>query len=473
MKILYAASEAAPFLRSGGLGDVAGALPKALIKEGVDIRVVMPYYAGIPEALKEKMHFLGSCTVALAWRRQYAGVYSAESEGVIYYFIDNEYYFKRAGLYGHYDDGERFAFFALAILQTMQVTGFFPDVLHCNDWQTGLAPLYLDAFYRTHESYKNIKSIITIHNIEYQGNYDTYVLGDVFGLPESFNDIASYNGNANMLKAGIESANLVTTVSQTYSRELLDAFFAHGLEGILQERSYKLKGIVNGIDTDKYNPLKDSHLAVKYSYRSMHRKAQNKAALQKELGLEVCDKPLIGMVGRLTGHKGLDLVECVLHDILDMGAQVVILGTGDKKYESALKRIMAERKDNRLRVKIEFSDAMASKIYAGADIFLMPSKSEPCGLAQLIALRYGTIPVVRWTGGLADTVEAFDPTSDKGNGFGFTLYNAHDMLDALKRATDTYYNKDKWKIVMANAMKQDYSWKKSAKLYKELYKSLA
>ncbi|MGI6213962.1 MAG: glycogen synthase GlgA [Christensenellales bacterium] len=472
MKILFAASEAAPFLRSGGLGDVAGALPKALAKEGADVRVIMPYYSAIPESYREKAVFLGSCTVELAWRRQYAGVFSAQSEGVTYYFIDNEYYFKRKELYGCYDDGERFAFFSSAILQTMEVTGFYPDVLHCNDWQTALAPLYLDAFYRGKAGYADIKTVLTIHNIEYQGKYDTFVISDVFGIPEHLKNIACYNGDANMLKAGIESANAVTTVSQTYSRELMDPYFAHGLDVILKERAYKLKGIINGIDTGKYNPLKDKALSVNYSAKSVARKAQNKAFLQKQLGLEVSDAPLMGMVTRLTGHKGLDLVTCVLQDILNMGIQMVILGTGEKEYEIALRRMMAERTDNRLRVKIEFSEEWASRIYAGADIFLMPSKSEPCGLAQLIALRYGAIPIVRRTGGLADTVQAFDPTKGEGNGFDFVSYNAHDMLDAVRRAKDAYYDKDMWKVIVQNAMKQDYSWKKSAKLYKELYKTL-
>jgi len=472
MKILYATSESAPFLRSGGLGDVAGALPKALVKEGVDIRVIMPFYSGIPVHFKQEAQFLGSCSVQLAWRKQYAGVYSILSEGVTYYFIDNEYYFARQDLYGHYEDGERFAFLAKAILQTMEVTGFYPDVLHCNDWQTALAPLFLDVFYKQKGKYSNIKSVLTIHNIQYQGSYDKYVIGDVFGVPESASDIVCYNGNANMLKAGIESANIVSTVSQTYAQEILTSFFAYGLEDILVQRAYKLKGIINGIDTEKYNPLKDKFIKINYSWRSPARKMQNKNDLQKSLGLEVTDKPLLGMVTRLTGHKGLDLVVRVLHDILDLGIQMVILGTGEAEYELALRKAMAERTDNRLRVKIAFSDEWASKIYAGADIFLMPSKSEPCGLAQLIALRYGTIPVVRRTGGLADTVQAFDPTQGIGNGFDFVTYNAHDMLDAIRRATDTYYNKDSWKNIMKNAMKGDYSWNKSAKLYKELYKSL-
>lgn len=472
MKVLYATSESAPFLRSGGLGDVAGALPKALLKEKVDIRVVMPYYSGIPEHFRKDVKFLGSCTVQLAWREQYAGVYSVLSEGVTYYFIDNEYYFKRIELYGHFDDGERFAFFAMAVLQTMQVTGFYPDLLHCNDWQTALAPLFLDAFYRDRKGYSPIKSVLTIHNIQYQGNYDSYVIGDVFGIPQSLCDIVCYGGNANMLKAGIESANIVSTVSNTYAKEILTPFFAYGLEDILKERAYKIRGIVNGIDTDKYNPLKDKALKINYSWRSMARKLQNKNDLQSQLGLEVCDKPLIGMVTRLTGHKGLDLVVRVLHSILDLGTQMVILGTGEEEYEIALRKAMTQRTDNRLKVKIAFSDEWASKIYAGADIFLMPSKSEPCGLAQLISLRYGTIPVVRRTGGLADTVQAFDPTQGSGNGFDFVTYNAHDMLDAISRAVDTYYNKDLWGAVMQNAMKGDYSWKKSAKLYKDLYKSL-
>lgn len=472
MKILFSTSEAGPFLRSGGLGDVASALPKALSEEGQDIRVIMPYYSDIPDKYKKKMEYIGETTVELSWRKQYAGVFKSVFDGVTFYFIDNEYYFKRAGLYGYYDDGERFAYFSKAVFEVMKLTGFYPDILHCNDWQTALSPLMLDAFYRQKAEYANIKTVLTIHNIEFQGNFDKYVISDVFGLPESFHSVAIYNGEANSLKAGIESCNVITTVSETYAQEIMTPYYAHGLETILQKRSYKIKGIVNGIDTILYNPLKDMHIKSRYSIKSISRKRQNKYALQKELGLEVCDKPLIGMVTRLTKQKGLDLVINVLHEILNMDTQVVVLGTGDKIYEDSLRAIESERFDNRIRVKIAFSNEWASKIYAGTDMFLMPSKAEPCGLSQLIALRYGSIPIVRSTGGLKDTIKPFNETDNTGNGFDFLTYNAHDMLGAVERAIRLFYQKDKWNIITKNALQEDYSWKSSAKIYLELYKSI-
>lgn len=471
MKILFATSEAGPFLRTGGLGDVSQALPLALTKEKQDVRVIMPLYDGIKDVYRQTMVFVGSKVVTLGWRQQYAGVFTCEYDGVKYYFIDNEYYFKRFGTYGHYDDGERFAFFSRAILEVLPLIDFYPEVIHCNDWQTGLVPVYLDAFYRWDEHYANIKTVMTIHNIEFQGSMDKSCITDVFGIPASHYSIVEYANNANMLKAGIEEANVVTTVSKTYAQEILNPYYAYGLEDILSKRSYKIKGIVNGIDVNLYNPLKDKALFANFSAKTIAKKAINKKGLQELVNLPVADKPLIGMVTRLTNQKGMDLVMEVIGDILSMDIQMVILGTGDWKYETALNE-MAKRYGNKLAVIINFSQDIASKIYSGSDMFLMPSKFEPCGLSQLIAMRYGSIPIVRETGGLKDTVPAFNPVEKTGRGFTFQTYNAYDMLDAIRRAVGTYANKEEWSAVVNNAMNGDYSWKTSAKEYLALYKEI-
>lgn len=472
MKVLFAASEASPFIRTGGLGDVMGALPQALGKLGVETAVVLPLYSDMKPEYRNSLKYIGNTTVFLGWRQQYAGVFMSRVNDVDYYFIDNEYYFKRNGIYGHFDDGERFAFFSKAVLETMQVTGFYPDVLQCNDWQTGLTPLYLNCFYRLVDGYKTMKTVMTIHNIEFQGRMDKYVIDNVFGIPREFYQVAEYKGDANMLKAGIEAANKVVTVSPTYAREILDPYFAYGLDGILNARSFKLHGIVNGIDTDLYNPKTDKALFANFDYKSFKKKAENKKGLQELLGLPVSDRPLIGMVTRLTPQKGIDLVLNVIREILSMDLQLVILGTGDGKYENALREI-GKQFPTKLATAIYFSGDIASKIYGASDMFLMPSKYEPCGLSQMIAMRYGSVPIVRETGGLKDTVPAFDPTTGKGLGFTFKTYNAHDMLGAVQRAVETYYNPELWqKGVVKNAMAADFSWKRSAEDYLNLFKSI-
>ncbi len=472
MKILLAASEASPFVRTGGLGDVMGALPLALKHIGQEVAVVLPLYEDMKPEYRNNLQYIGNTTVPLGWRNQYAGVFKSNYNGIDYYFIDNEFYFKRKGFYGHFDDGERFAFFSKAVLETMQVTKFYPDVLHCNDWQTGLCPLYLDCFYRYVDGYKTMKTVLTIHNIEFQGNMDKYVIDNVFGIPASHYAIAEYKHDANMLKAGIESSNRVVTVSPTYANEILDPYYSYGLDNILNARRYKLTGIVNGIDVDLYNPETDKALFANYNYKTYAKKAENKHGLQELFGLPKNDKPLIGMVTRLTTQKGIDLVLGVIRDILSMDIQLVILGTGDWKYENALKEV-AKQFPTKLATAIYFSADVASKIYAGSDIFLMPSKYEPCGLSQMIAMRYGSIPVVRETGGLKDTVPAFNPETKEGLGFTFKTYNAHDMLDAIRRALDCYYQPELWyKGVIKNAMSADFSWDKSAEQYLALYKSL-
>lgn len=471
MKILFATSEAGPFLRTGGLGDVSAALPIALKKQKQDVRVIMPLYDAIDGTYRQTMKFLGSHIVTLGWRQQYAGVFTCVHEGVTFYFIDNEYYFKRFGVYGHYDDGERFAFFSRAVLDVLPLLDFYPDIIHCNDWQTGLVPVMLDVFYREIQGYQDIKTILTIHNMEFQGKMDKMCITDVYGIPESHRSLVEYANCANMLKGGIEAANKVTTVSKTYAQEIMHPYFAYGLEDILSKRSYKLSGIVNGIDDVLYNPVTDKALFVNYSAKDFDKKAENKKGLQEIVNLPVADKPVIGMVTRLTNQKGLDLIMEVIEEILNMDLQMVILGTGDWKYEIALQE-MQKRYCNKIAVVINFSQDMASKIYAGSDMFLMPSKFEPCGLGQIIAMRYGSIPIVRETGGLKDTVPAFNPLDGTGRGFTFKSYNAYDMLDAIRRAVGAFYEKDQWKKLVSNAMKGDYSWKTSAKEYIELYKSL-
>ena len=472
MKVLFAASEASPFIRTGGLGDVMGALPQALGKLGVETAVVLPLYSDMKSEYRNSLKYVGNTTVFLGWRQQYAGVFMSRVNDVYYYFIDNEYYFKRNGIYGHFDDGERFAFFSKAVLETMQVTGFYPDVLQCNDWQTGLAPLYLNCFYRLVDGYKTMKTVMTIHNIEFQGRMDKYVIDNVFGIPREFYQVAEYKGDANMLKAGIEAANKVVTVSPTYAREILDPYFAYGLDGILNARSFKLCGIVNGIDTELYNPKTDKALFKNFDYKGVRKKAENKKGLQELLGLNVSDKPLIGMVTRLTPQKGIDLLLNVIHEILSMDLQLVVLGTGDWKYENALREV-GKQYPTKLATAIYFSGDIASKIYGASDMFLMPSKYEPCGLSQMIAMRYGSVPIVRETGGLKDTVPAYDPTTGEGLGFTFKTYNAHDMLGAVRRAVEAYSDRDKWFTgVVRNAMAADFSWKKSAEDYLKLYESI-
>ncbi len=472
MRVLFATSEAGPFLRTGGLGDVSQALPYAMNKAGQDVRVVMPLYEGIGADFRQTMQFVGSKIIFLGWRQQYAGLFRCIYRGVTYYFVDNEYYFKRSAPYGHYDDGERFAFFSKAVLELIPLMDFGPEVIHCNDWQTGLIPVMLDAFFRGDSTYGGIKTVLTIHNIEFQGNMDRICIQEVYGIPSAYESMVEYNNCANMLKAGIEGADRVTTVSQTYANEIMSPYFAYGLEDILSRRAYKISGIVNGIDTDVYDPKTDKALFENYTVRSLKKRAANKAGLQEMLHLPVApDKPLIGMVTRLTGQKGLDLVMEVIDDILSMDIQLAILGTGDWKYETALQEV-ARRYGNKLAVVINFSKDIAGKIYAGSDMFLMPSKFEPCGLSQMIAMRYGSVPIVRETGGLKDTVIPFNPVEKSGRGFTFKTYNAYDMLDAIHRAVGTYYNKEEWTACVKNAMTGEYGWEQSAAKYIDLYKSI-
>lgn len=470
MKVLYATSEARPFAASGGLADVAGSLPQAIRARLVGCRVVMPLYESVPQELRDEMRFVTSFSVPVAWRRQYCGVFEARVGGVIYYLLDNQYYFKRAGLYGHFDDAERFAFFSRAVLELIDHIDYHPDILHCNDWQTALVPVYHHLFYTARPGYENIKTVYTIHNIQYQGKYGMEILGDVFGIPETAVSLVEHDGCINLMKAGIEAAHCVTTVSPTYATEICDPWFACGLDGILRARGWKLSGILNGIDVESYNPETDPVIVKNFTAEDPSGKAENKRALQKALGLpEVDDVPLIVMVTRLVSHKGLDLVKYILDELLQADVQFAVLGSGDWTYESFF-RSAVERYPDKFSFFEGFHPDMARKFYAGADIFLMPSKSEPCGLAQMVACRYGDLVVVRETGGLKDSIQ--DCGDGAGIGFTFKTYNANDMLDAIRRAMAVYRNAEDRVAVRRRAMERDFSWGKSANEYIRLYRAL-
>lgn len=471
MKVLFASSEALPFMASGGLGDVAGSLPHALRRRLVGCRIVMPLYGGMGQELRDTMKFITSITVPVSWRRQYCGIFEAKWGGVTYYLLDNEYYFKRDGMYGHYDDAERFAFFSRAVLEIIPHIGWKPDIIHCNDWQTALTPVYYQTMYAKSEGFQNIKTVFTIHNIQYQGIYGFNILDDVFGIPREFGYLLDYRNDINLMKGAVECANAVTTVSKTYSEEILDPWFSHGLDPILAQRRFKLSGILNGIDTDNYNPETDKMIWENYSADKPGGKAVNKAELQKEFNLEVnARKPLLGIVSRLVAHKGFDLIKAVFNEMMcTTELQVIILGSGDNIYESFFSDAAA-RYPGRVGVRIGFIPELAHRIYAGCDMFLMPSKSEPCGLSQMVALRYGTIPIVRETGGLKDTIT--DSGDGKGNGFTFRSYNAQDMLNAVRRSLEGYKNAAGWSILVDRALRCDNSWGRSANEYIKLYKEL-
>ncbi len=471
MKVLYCTSEATPFAATGGLGEVAGSLPQALRMRLIGCRVVMPLYEDIPQELRENMKFVTSLSVPVAWRRQYCGVFETHSGGVIVYLIDNQYYFKRHGLYGHYDDAERFAFFSRAALEMLPYIDFKPDIIHANDWQTALVPIYFSIFYADKEFYRGMKTVFTIHNIQYQGKYGKELVEDVLGIPEPSVPLLEYGDCINMVKGAVECANRVTTVSPTYAQEILDPWFAYGLENILQERSWKLSGILNGIDVHVYNPETDEYLYANYTADDPDGKAEDKAELQQRLNLaQEPEAPLVGMVTRMVAAKGLDLLEQAFDRMMQQtNLQFVILGSGDWEYENFFKE-MQSRYAGRVCACFGFIPELSHKIYAASDLFLMPSRTEPCGLAQMIALRYGAVPVVRETGGLKDTVT--DSGGGKGNGFTFRDYSSDDMLGAVKRAVKGYADRDGWKILMRRGMECDFSWGHSANEYIRLYRSL-
>ncbi|MDR2931604.1 MAG: glycogen synthase [Oscillospiraceae bacterium] len=470
MKILFASSESAPFVKSGGLADVAGSLTRAVRNRMHACRVVLPLYSDIADLYKDEMKFVVDFSVPLGWRNQYCGVFEYTYGGVKHYFLDNEYYFRRRGIYGFFDDAERFAFFSKAVLEMIHHIDFKPEIVHANDWQTALIPVYLNVFYRHLDNFRNIKSVLTIHNIQYQGMFDTAVRFDVAGLPGSAGNILDFNKDTNFLKGGIEQADAVTTVSPAYADELMDPWYAHGLDAILRDNQYKMNGILNGIDYMDYNPETDVNIAQNYSASDFSKRGENKKDLQMSMGLEPrADAMVIGMVTRLVGHKGLDLVKEAFWKLMEMDVQFVLLGTGDWQYEKFFRDAVAQYQ-GRVGVTIGFDDALARRIYAGSDVFLMPSKTEPCGLSQLIALRYGSIPVVRQTGGLKDTINDFG--GEFGNGYNFLTYNAYDMLDAIYRAAHDFSIEDAWEHHVRTAMQCDFSWGRSAGDYINLYKNL-
>ena len=475
MKILFATSEAAPYAKSGGLGDVAGALPAELSKiKGNEVCVILPYYSSVKYNPDIETEFVGSVYVPLAWRNVYAGVFKKETKigrkkGPVYYFIDNEYYFNRNSFYGDCDDGERFAFFSKAVLECLPLIDFVPDVIHANDWQTGFVPLFLKASYADKPLYKNIRTVYTIHNIEYQGKAAPDFLNQVLGVDETFRNICTFDGMINAMKTAIVLCDRLTTVSETYSHELRYAYFANGLENVIKENEYKLSGVVNGIDTELYNAAKDTKVPFAYTPDKLDGKAKCKEALQKKLGLEVNpDIPIVAMISRLVKHKGLELVDAVMNQLANSDIQLVILGTGDHNYEEMFNFFDYAYPD-KVSANITFNTTLASEIYAGADFLLMPSKSEPCGLSQLIAMRYGTIPIVRETGGLVDTVPPLNPETLEGMGITFKAFNAHDMLDAVLRGADFFQSKDKLNTFRSKIMNYDSSWKIPAEKYMEIY----
>ena len=475
MRIAVCASEGAPYAKSGGLGDVMEALPAALSRiEGNEVVLILPYYNKIKTNEKYVTEQVAQFRVQLGWRQQYAGVYKLmnREDGVTVYFIDNEYYFggRTGAIYGDMDDGERFAFFSRACLDAMASVGFIPDVIQCNDWQCAPIPVYLKALY--HEAFPNTRCMYTIHNIEYQGWANAAFFDDVLGLPWEYRGTLDMNNSVNVMKGAIETADLVTTVSETYARELMYPYYAHGLDGILANAAWKLTGITNGIDTNTFNPETDKALPAHYNAETFAEgKAAVKAALQEEVGLPVKpDVPLMVMVTRLAGHKGLDLLCYIARRLLwDEDCQLLILGTGEAQYETFFKELQ-EQFPEQVAAKITFNLNLAARIYAGGDIYLMPSKSEPCGLSQMNAMRYGTVPVVHATGGLKDTVPPCDENGEGGLGFTFQSYNADDFLAAVKRALALYKDQpDAWKALIKKEMEMDFSWNVPAGRYMELF----
>lgn len=474
MKVLFAVSECGPFVKSGGLADVAGSLPKELTSLGTEVRVILPKYGVIDDNIKREMKKVKEFSVQVGWRNQYCGIEELLFQGVIYYFVDNEYYFKREGLYGYYDDGERFAFYNRAVLESIQQLDFYPDIIHCHDWHTAMIPYLLRVEYQNRKGYGLIRSVFTIHNLQFQGIFPPQILGDLLGLHSQYfhPEQLEFYGNINFMKGAIVSADKITTVSPTYKHEIQTPTFGEKLDGLLRVREEDLFGILNGIDDDFYNPKKDELIYQTYGCGDLKNKEKNKREIQKLFQLpERSNTPLMVMITRLTKQKGLDLVKCVLHEILQEDVQLIVLGTGHYEYEEFL-RYAAGIYSDKLKIHIGFNESLAHRLYAAADLFLMPSLFEPCGLGQLIAMKYGAVPIVRETGGLNDTVLAWNEFTLEGNGFSFHNFNAHDMLYTIRRALSFYHDKDQWETIVESAMKMDYSWAQSAFKYNCLYAEL-
>lgn len=476
LKVLFAASECVPFIKTGGLADVVGALPPFLKAQGIDVRVILPLYGEIAQEYKDQMKTVATFEAELGWRKQYCGIETLDYQGITYYFVDNRYYFDRPYVYGFGgDEHERFAFFCRAVLDALPRIGFQPDILHCHDWQSGMIPALHKIQYQYLPFYSNMKSMMTIHNLQYQGVFGRKAVQDCLGLGDGLftSDKLEFYGAANFLKSGLVYCDWITTVSPAYAKEITTAYYGERLDGLLRARNHQLSGVINGIDMVDYDPAHDDRIAAHYSAARPAGKAKCKLALQRELGLhEDLAVPVIGMVTRLSGQKGLDLVDCVLPQIMETGCQLVVLGKGDRRYTKLFSWAQSNW-PGRVAARFEMNMPLSHRIYAGADMFLMPSLFEPCGLSQLIALRYGTLPIVRETGGLRDTVLSYNDYTGEGNGFSFFNYNAHDMLSVIRRAVTYYCEKpDIWKKMMQRGMTGDYSWNKSAGEYVSLYKKL-
>ena len=472
LKVLFVSAEVSPYAKSGGLGDVAGALPKELRKQGVDVRVVLPKYRNIKNELLTNLQYLNAFEVMLDWRRQSASIFSIDAD-VPTYLIENDYYFGRDGFYGYGDDHERFAFFSKAAIEMLGAIDFCPDVIHFNDWQTGLGCIYLKDVYKKFLFFSKIKALFTIHNLQYQGIFGPETLSSI-ELNDGYfvDDKVEFHGNVSLMKAGLTYADALSTVSNSYAYEIQSPQYGYGLDGILRSRSHELFGIVNGIDTADYNPETDKHIFASYSAKNSKHKATNKAELQKLLNLPVrADVPVFGIISRLVDQKGFDLISGVMEELVSKDVQLVILGTGDGRYEHLFKH-MAWRCPDKVSANILFNEELARRIYAGSDFFLMPSLFEPCGLGQIMAMRYGTVPIVRRTGGLADTVRPYDWETGEGTGFVFEDYVASGLMWAINEALSSYYHEDAMPKLVQNTMNEDFSWTRSATTYIDLYENL-
>ena len=475
LKVLFASFEAAPFIKTGGLGDVAGSLPKYLNKKDCDVRLILPKLSCIPQRFVDRMEYVENYTVRLGWRDSYCGLFEMNYNGVTIYFLDNEYYFNRPGVYGEFDDGERVAFFSKAVLETLlHLSDFMPDVIHCNDWHTALVPVFLNEHYKAFLGFDRIKTILTVHNLKFQGQYSDFVIGDVCGLAGSDADrqMRSGYGSANYMLAGLRYADRISTVSPTYAEEICTPYFGEGLDWLFSDRHDRLTGILNGIAVDVFDPETDRFLPYHFSAEKTAGKARCKKALQKELGLNTeCDKPLFAVITRLTEQKGLDLITYNLPWIAESGCQLVVLGQGDPRYEEAF-RYYQNKYPGQICARIEFSEELSHRIYAGADALLMPSRFEPCGLSQMIAMRYGTVPVVRETGGLKDSVQPYNKYTGEGSGFSFANFNAHELRYAMEQLLELWSKPRKWQALKKHIMTLDFSWEASAERYKKLYEEV-
>ncbi|MFZ5353185.1 MAG: glycogen synthase GlgA [Bacillota bacterium] len=474
MNILFIASESHPFIKTGSLGDVIFSLSKELRKLGLDVRVMIPKYGDIPEFFKDKMACSNIFSVPVGWRNQYCGLEELKYEGAPFYFIDNEYYFKRAGIYGFYDEAERYAFFCRAVLESIKYLDFKPDIIHCHDWQTGMVSALWHAHYKSLPEYASLKTVFTIHDLKHQGVFPKEILWELLNLGEEYFNIdgVEFFGGVSFMKSGLSFSNVITTLSSTYADEIQTPFFGERLDDLFRKRRNDLYGIMNGIDYNTYDPKTDRAIFANYSAENYENKKLNKTKLQELLGLEVNgDIPMVAVVSELTRQKGMDLIAYILDDILSMDLQLVILGMGEQQYENIFSEY-AEKYPHKLSVRLVEDDILARKIYAASDLCMKPSLFEPCGIGQIMGMRYGCLPIIRETGGLKDTVKPYNEFTGEGNGFSFTHYNAHDLLFTVKRATDLYNERSSWDSIVKSAMNQDYSWRSSAVKYKKLYQDL-